>query len=168
MVTHRALRADLARLAARLGQVAGGNPEPAAVAAPCRYAATLLTQVAAQHRHEDQIVWPLIAATAGECVDLAPLTDDHHAIEAELIRASRALAAFRTGADPHAATARRLEPVLTRPEIRRDTVRMLRAAAGDKRLLVGAAPGCCPAAAWSKSTTATRWCRSTSPRRSPA
>ena len=38
-----------------------------------------------------------------------------------------------------AATARCLEPVLTRPEIRRDTVRVLRAAAADKRLLTGAA-----------------------------
>jgi pimeloyl-ACP methyl ester carboxylesterase len=43
------------------------------------------------------------------------------------------------------ATARWLRPVLTRPEIRRDTVRVLRAAAADRDLLVRAAgrlPGC--------------------------
>ena len=38
-----------------------------------------------------------------------------------------------------AATARWLRPVLTRPEIRRDTVRVLRAAAADKQLLIRAA-----------------------------
>jgi pimeloyl-ACP methyl ester carboxylesterase len=38
-----------------------------------------------------------------------------------------------------AATARCLEPVLTQPAIRRDTVRVLRAAAADKHLLAGAA-----------------------------
>jgi pimeloyl-ACP methyl ester carboxylesterase len=38
-----------------------------------------------------------------------------------------------------AVTARWLRPVLTRPEIRRDTVRVLRAAAADKQLLVRAA-----------------------------
>jgi pimeloyl-ACP methyl ester carboxylesterase len=37
------------------------------------------------------------------------------------------------------ATARWMRPVLTQPEIRRDTVRMLRAAAADKSLLVAAA-----------------------------
>ena len=38
-----------------------------------------------------------------------------------------------------AATARWMRPVLTQPEIRRDTVRMLRAAGADKRLLLAAA-----------------------------
>jgi len=38
-----------------------------------------------------------------------------------------------------AVTARWLQPVLTQPEIRRDTVRMLRAALADKQLLVRAA-----------------------------
>jgi pimeloyl-ACP methyl ester carboxylesterase len=43
-----------------------------------------------------------------------------------------------------AATARWMTPVLTRPEIRRDTVRMLRAAAADTGLLLRAA-GALPA-----------------------
>jgi pimeloyl-ACP methyl ester carboxylesterase len=38
-----------------------------------------------------------------------------------------------------AATARWLKPVLTQPEIRRDAVRMLRAAGADTRVLLGAA-----------------------------
>jgi pimeloyl-ACP methyl ester carboxylesterase len=38
-----------------------------------------------------------------------------------------------------AATARWMRPVLTRPEIRRDAVRMLRAAAADTRFLLAAA-----------------------------
>jgi fermentation-respiration switch protein FrsA (DUF1100 family) len=92
-VTHRAIGEDLARLAARLGQIAVGDAEPAA-AAVCRYAGALFAQIRAHHQHEDLVLWPLIAATAGQCVDLAPLTDDHLVIEAGLARAGRALAAF--------------------------------------------------------------------------
>ncbi len=40
-----------------------------------------------------------------------------------------------------AATARWMQPVMTQPEIRRDAVRMLRAAAADTRLLLAAAEG---------------------------
>jgi pimeloyl-ACP methyl ester carboxylesterase len=40
-----------------------------------------------------------------------------------------------------AATARWMKPVLTRPEIRRDTVRMLRTAMADPKLLLAAAEG---------------------------
>ena len=37
----------------------------------------------------------VLAATAGQAVDLAPLTDDHQAIRAAADRASQALASFR-------------------------------------------------------------------------
>jgi hypothetical protein len=40
-----------------------------------------------------------------------------------------------------AATARWMTPVLTQPEIRRDTVRMLRAAMADTKLMLAAAEG---------------------------
>lgn len=99
LVTHRAIRQDLRRLAARFGQLTAAGGSTAA----SRYAAAVLAQIRAHHDHEDRVLWPLLAATAGECVDLAPLTDDHHVIEAQLARVDRALAAFRASAGEQAA-----------------------------------------------------------------
>jgi hypothetical protein len=89
VVAHRAIGQDLGRLvasAAELAPFARGRD-----LAIRRYSAALLTQIRAHHRYEDEIVWPVIAAAAGQAVDLTPLTDDHQAIEAAARRASRAL-----------------------------------------------------------------------------
>jgi Hemerythrin HHE cation binding domain len=94
VVIHRAMRQDLSRLAARLDGLAGqGGPGPGAPALR-RYTAALLAQIRARHRAEEDYLWPLLAATAGPAVDLAPLTDDHQAIDAA---ASRALACATAG-----------------------------------------------------------------------
>jgi Hemerythrin HHE cation binding domain len=95
-VVHRAMRRDLGRLAACLGQVADHGAEPAQACAICRYTEALLAAVRAHHENEDDLIWPVIAATAGQAVDLTPLADDHQAIEAAVGRASDALACFRT------------------------------------------------------------------------
>jgi iron-sulfur cluster repair protein YtfE (RIC family) len=101
VVTHRAMRQDLARLAAVLGQLAGDHDsQPRRTRAVCRYTAALLAQIRIHHDNEDEIVWPLIAATARQSVDLTPLTDDREAIEAAADRARHALASF--SADPGA------------------------------------------------------------------
>jgi len=97
-VVHRAMRRDLGRLAACLGQVADRGAKPAQACAICRYTEALLAAVRAHHENEDDLIWPVIAATAGQAVDLTPLADDHQAIEAAVGRASDALACFR--ADP--------------------------------------------------------------------
>jgi Hemerythrin HHE cation binding domain len=97
-VAHRAMRQDLARLAACLGQGADRDAKPAQARAICRYAEALLAAVCAYHGNEDDLIWPLIAATAGHAVDLTPLADDHQEIEAAAGRASDAIACFR--ADP--------------------------------------------------------------------
>ena len=99
VVVHRAIRQDLRRLAACLAQVAARGAPPSQARAIGRYTATLLVEIRAHHENEDQVLWPVIAATAGQAVDLAPLTDDHRAIEAAVGRASQALASFR--AQPH-------------------------------------------------------------------
>ena len=95
---HRAIRQDLGRLAACLGQVADRGAKPARARAIYRYTEALLAAVRAHHENEDDLIWPLIAASAGQAVDLIPLADDHQAIEAAVGRASDALACFR--ADP--------------------------------------------------------------------
>jgi Hemerythrin HHE cation binding domain len=97
-VVHRAMRQDLGRLAACLGRVADHGANPVQACAICRYTEALLAAVRAHHENEDDLIWPVIAATAGQAVDLTPLADDHQAIEAAVDRAGDALACFR--ADP--------------------------------------------------------------------
>jgi putative ABC transport system ATP-binding protein len=95
VVIHRAICQDLRRLAACLGQVAAHGAPSSRSPAIWRYTAALLAQIRAHHQNEDEILWPVIAATAGQAVDLASLTDDHQAIRAAADRASQALACFR-------------------------------------------------------------------------
>jgi uncharacterized protein len=98
LVAHRAIRQDLARLAAVLPHGADGR-SAASWAALRRYTAGLLTEVSNHFVAEDAIFWPVIAATAGQCVDLGPLTDDHQAIGAALGQTLNALAAAPAPAD---------------------------------------------------------------------
>jgi iron-sulfur cluster repair protein YtfE (RIC family) len=102
VVAHRAIRQDLRRLAACLAQIAGRGAPPSQARAIGRYTAALLAEIIAHHENEDEVLWPVIAATAGQAVDLAPLTDDHRAIEAAVGRASQALASFRKQPRTHA------------------------------------------------------------------
>jgi hypothetical protein len=80
VVIHRAIRQDLRRLAACLGQIAASGAPGSRSHAIWRYTAALLAQIRTHHQNEDEILWPVIAATAGQAIDLAPLTDDHQAL----------------------------------------------------------------------------------------
>jgi hypothetical protein len=95
VVTHRAIRQDLGRLAARLGEERGRSPRQAA--ALWRHTAAILTQVRLHNESEVDILWPVTAAAAGQAVDIAPLTDDRHAVVTALMQASQALDAVRAG-----------------------------------------------------------------------
>jgi hypothetical protein len=95
VVTHRAMRRDLGRLASCLGD--GGRSRTRRSAALWRYTAGLLAQVRAHNEGEMDILWPMAAAAAGQAVDIAPLTDDRHAVTTALSRATRALGAVREG-----------------------------------------------------------------------
>jgi hypothetical protein len=92
LVTHRAIRQDLARAAALSGAIAGRGLPPGQARDFCRHTAALLAAVRAHDENEETIIWPVIAATARQAVDLAPLIDDHQAIEAASGRASQVLA----------------------------------------------------------------------------
>lgn len=102
VVTHRAIRQDLGRLVGGLAAT-GGDVAPAQARAVCRYAAALLAAIRAHHDSENDIIWPLIAATARQAVDLVPLADDRLVIEEASGRAQRALACF--AAEPVTGTA---------------------------------------------------------------
>ena len=102
VVIHRAIRQDLWRLTARLTEIADRCAPPSQARAIGRYAVALFAEICRHHENEEDILWPVIAATAGQAVDLTPLTDDHRAIGAAVGRASRALASFRADPGPSA------------------------------------------------------------------
>jgi hemerythrin-like domain-containing protein len=101
VVTHRAIRQDLRRLAD--GLAAAGELEPGRARAVCGYTAALLAATRTHHQNENDIIWPLIAATAREAVDLVPLADDRLVVEQALNQAELALSSF--AADPGTAAA---------------------------------------------------------------
>ena len=92
VVTHRAIRQDLGRLADGLAAIS--ELEPGRARAVRRYTAALLAAIHAHHDNENDIIWPLIAATARQAVDLVPLADDRLVIEEASGRVQRALACF--------------------------------------------------------------------------
>lgn len=88
-VIHRAMLTDLRRLIKVLGGPARlrGSRDRAVR----RYAGSILTEVHHHHANEDDLLWPIIARTAGHAVDLAPYTDDHEALAPVLDRCTTAL-----------------------------------------------------------------------------
>jgi hypothetical protein len=102
VVIHRALREDLRRLTDCLDGLGaagcgGSAAPPGRMIAVGRYMRALLIEIRAHHDGQENILWPAVAATAGPSVDLAPLTDDHQAIEGAVSRADLALKSL--GAD---------------------------------------------------------------------
>ncbi len=91
VVTHRALREDPRRLAACLGQVDSRHLTSARARATSRYARAVLAEISAWHETEEGVIWPSVAATAGQAIDLSPLADDHRAIAAVVRLAQQAL-----------------------------------------------------------------------------
>lgn len=94
VVIHRAIRQDLRRLAACLAGLDEGTP-PAQAAAIRHYTAALLAGIRAHHQGEDEVLWPVVAAVAGQSVDLATLADDRQTIEAAVGKTDQALAGTR-------------------------------------------------------------------------
>ena len=93
-----------------------------ATGAPCpperhravvHFATEVLAEIHVHHSREDDVLWPVIAASAGAAVDLEPLTDDHTELHAVLTRAEQALAAFAAPGADLRATAAPLGTVLT-------------------------------------------------------
>lgn len=79
LLIHRAMRTDVTRFTALLTALAhSGEPiEPRRAAAIRDYLVVFGTELHEHHSREDDVAWPVIAASAGAAVDLAPLTEDH-------------------------------------------------------------------------------------------
>lgn len=111
-LVHHALRAGCRLLADATTAIAGGAPcPPARHRAVIRFATSVLEEVHVHHSREDDVLWPVIAASAGAHVDLEPLSDDHAELQDLLDRAQAALARFEQGGPAQAAP---LAAVLTR------------------------------------------------------
>jgi hemerythrin-like domain-containing protein len=100
---HRTLRSGCRLLADATTAVAAGEAcPPARRDAIAGFARNVLQEVTTHHQREDDVLWPVIAASAGAQVDLEPLADDHTALHAVLERTEAALAVF-AGDGPSAA-----------------------------------------------------------------
>ena len=107
VLIHRTIREDLARLAVLLDTMCERGLKPGHARDFCRYTGAVLAAVCAHDENEGGIVWPLVAATARQAVDLTPLIDDHEAIAAASERARHALARFAAEQDAHTVVALR-------------------------------------------------------------
>ncbi len=94
-LVHSALRSGCRLIADATTAIAAGSPcPPVRHRAVVRFAAAVLDEVHVHHSREDDVLWPVIAASAGAHVDLEPLSDDHAELQRVLDRAQAALARF--------------------------------------------------------------------------
>lgn len=104
-LAHRAMLRDAARLPALLQHLAAATAAPARARAVAGYVDDFCDSVHHHHSAEDDVLWPVLAASAGAHVDLAELSDDHAALDPLLGRIRAGAARFRTAPDEDAATA---------------------------------------------------------------
>ena len=104
-LAHRTMLRDAARLPALLEHLSRGPVTSARAAAVARYVGDFCDSVHHHHSAEDDVLWPVLAASAGPHVDLAELSDDHAALDPLLHRIRAGAETFRTARDEDAATA---------------------------------------------------------------
>src|SRR3954471_4453921 len=91
---HRGLRSGSRELADAATAIGRGAPSPPSRRdAYVAFATEVLHEIHLHHTREDDVLWPVIAASAGAVVDLEPLTDDHTELHAVLAGARAALGA---------------------------------------------------------------------------
>ncbi|MEW2483628.1 hemerythrin domain-containing protein [Mycobacterium sp. NPDC049093] len=96
-LAHRAMVTDVGRVATLTSAFADGGMTctPRRARAVARYVNLLCDSVHHHHTTEDQILWPMIEASAGGSVDLTELTEDHAALDPRLDRLRALAAGFR-------------------------------------------------------------------------
>lgn len=110
-VSHRIMLRDAARLTALAEQLAAGattadRRRSGAVAA---YVRDWVDSVHHHHTVEDELLWPVVVASAGPHVELSELSDDHAALDPALDRLRRVSSAFAARPDEDTATAMAVE-----------------------------------------------------------
>ena len=80
-IIHRAMCGEVRRLAAFAAAQGGAPLPPEREKAFRRLLGHLVTEIHGHHTKEDEVLWPVVSASAGAAVDLLPLTEDHTAID---------------------------------------------------------------------------------------
>jgi iron-sulfur cluster repair protein YtfE (RIC family) len=86
-VVHRAMTVDLDRLAGAAAELVR-QPDPTRLTALRRYLRAVSAEIESHHQVEDDHVWPLLEAVAGEPAALVSLTGDHDRLGPLLHRAN--------------------------------------------------------------------------------
>ncbi|WP_029113958.1 hemerythrin domain-containing protein [Mycobacterium sp. URHB0044] len=96
-LAHRAMLTDVRRIAELVAAMGAGRTAcaPHRARAIARYVELLCESIHHHHSTEDQTLWPVIGASAGDRVDLSELTDDHAALEPRLDQLRSRAASFR-------------------------------------------------------------------------
>ncbi|NEK57029.1 hemerythrin domain-containing protein [Geodermatophilus sabuli] len=111
-LAHRVMLRDARRLTALAERLAATatTADAARGAAIAGYVADYCDSIHHHHSAEDDVLWPVLAASAGPHVDLTELSDDHAALDPLLSRVRAAAAAFAARpASEDAATALAVE-----------------------------------------------------------
>lgn len=105
ILTHRAMVTDTRRLAELTTAVAQRRVpcSPGRAKAAARYVELMCESIHHHHTMEDEVLWPVIEASAGDLIDLTELTEDHAALDPRLDRLREHAAAFGRSADPELA-----------------------------------------------------------------
>ncbi|WP_433784091.1 hemerythrin domain-containing protein [Actinomycetospora sp. CA-101289] len=85
-VVHRAMTRDLARLATVADELVR-SPDRRRLRLLRRYLRGVTAEIVNHHRVEDDDVWPLLEAVAGDLTALVALTEDHERLDPLLARA---------------------------------------------------------------------------------
>ncbi|WP_445166140.1 hemerythrin domain-containing protein [Mycolicibacterium sp. Dal123E01] len=96
-LAHRAMLTDVRRLAATVTGIGDGRQRCSARRADAiaRYAELMCESIHHHHTMEDDVLWPVIDACAGDIVDLTELTEDHAALDPRLEIIGHRATAFR-------------------------------------------------------------------------
>jgi len=96
-LAHRAMLVDLLRLTELAKAVRDRDVicSPGRARAISQYIEMLCDSIHHHHTTEDEVLWPVIAASVGSHVELDELTDDHAALEPRLVQLRARAAAFR-------------------------------------------------------------------------
>jgi hemerythrin-like domain-containing protein len=97
-VAHAVMLRDLRRLAGLAAAIAAGSQQcdQRRARAIARYVAKVMDSVHEHHSAEDEVLWPVIAASTGDGVDLGELSDDHSALDPRMDRIRAAASALAT------------------------------------------------------------------------
>ncbi|WP_448616236.1 hemerythrin domain-containing protein [Modestobacter sp. URMC 112] len=108
-LAHRVMLYDAQRLTDLAEQLAITGATAGRAAAIAGYVRDWADSVHVHHSAEDDVLWPVLVASAGRHVDLTELSDDHAALGSMLDRLRRAADTFRACPEEDAATALAVE-----------------------------------------------------------